>query len=150
MSWKILCSLSAYDPQTLAAKLATNVSGATGNYKHAFLITSPKKNIAATEKGVTLWEYSGQKLASQSLPNGLTPGPVAGYVAWNDGLAVVVDEGPQAIDDIVTMYGKAFVEDVAKKGAVAKQYPIDCLGFCVTVVKKAAGLKTVAGHDTGL
>ena len=136
MSWKILCSLSDYNPDTLAAKLASNIAGATGNYKHAFLITSSKKSITATEKGVTVFEYSEQQFNSQSLRDGLTKGPVDGYVQWGSGVAVVVDEGPEDIGDLVTTYGK----DFAKKAGA----PIIAVIALVAIV---AGGVMVVSHE---
>ena len=150
MAWKILCSLSDYNPETLKAKLKSNIAGATKNYKHAFLITSSAKTMTTTEKGVTAFEYSEQKFNSQSLRDGLKAGPVEGYVEWGTGPAVVVDEGTEDIGDLVPGYGKAFAKKAGAPDGKAKKYPIDCLGFCVTIVKQTTGRGTVAGHATGL
>lgn len=144
MSWKILCSLSAYKPDTLAKDFAANVAGAMKNYSHAFLLTSPKKAFLPTDKGLTLAEYSSQKSSVGTLASGLTPGDVAGYYKWNDRLAVVVAEGGQEIQDsALNERGKAFATK-ASSAAGKKGYPNDCLGYCIDAVANLTGVQ-VAG-----
>jgi len=148
MGWKILCSLSVYKPEDLKAKFASYVAGATANYMHAFLLTSAKKDFALTEKGLTFSEYSGQAFNILTLREPLVAGPVDGYIQWQDRVAVVVDSGPEDIGALLNTYGKDFAEKA--KAASGKKYPADCLGYCVTVVKKASGRAAVAGHSDGL
>lgn len=146
MAWKILCSLSAYDPETLAANFAANVAGARKNYSHAFLLTSPRKAFAVTDKSLSLAEFSSRKCSVTALPTGLTAGAVAGYYAWNDRLAVVVAEGAQEIGEMgLNDFGKGFITSLAS-AAAKKGYPNDCLGYCIQAVKSLTGV-TVAGPN---
>jgi len=148
MGWKILCSLSVYKAEDLKAKFASYVAGATANYVHAFLLTSEKKDFAVTDKDLTFSEYSGQAFNIQALREPLVAGSVDGYVQWKDRVAVVVDAGPEDIGALLSTYGKDFAAKA--KAAAGKRYPADCLGYCVTVVKKTSGRATVAGHSDGL
>ena len=146
MAWKILCSLSAYKPDTLAKDYGPNVAGAMKNYSHAFLLMSPKKAFAATEKNLSLAEFSSQKCSVTALPNGLTAGAVAGYYTWNDRLAVIVAEGGQEIQEsALNEFGKDFVT-AAASAAGKKGYPNDCLGYCIQAVKSLTGV-TVPGPN---
>lgn len=147
MSWMILCSTASLDPAKLNKDVAADRAKALANYSHAFLIFSPKTAaITPLSTGLMSAEFSNQACSVGKF----TPlTPVAGapdYFDFNGRHAMVVDTGLEALEESMVMdYNKEFAKALAASTAVKKGYPLDCLGYCVNLVKSRLGRAKVAG-----
>ncbi len=149
MSWKILCSLSNYNPDKLVADLAKNQAAAAKSYSHALIVLSPNANVDPVDAAATLKQLSSQACESFAVGTSIKAGPAAGYYEFSSQVAVVIASGADVITAAqATAYNTAFTARLAASTAVKKGFPLDCLGYCVGLVQSATGAQTVAGRTT--
>jgi len=147
MSWMILCSTGSLDPAKLNKDVAADRARVLESYSHAFLVFSSRTTaISPGSANLTSAEFSSQTCSVGKFTplNAVANAP--DYFVFNDRIAMVVDFGPEALEEMAVMdYGKTFMKALDASSAMKKGYPLDCLGYCVGLIKALTGRSAVAG-----